>query len=295
VWDLLRSLWWGVIGGIIAVGFMTRVPREYFNALLGRGDTFGGLIRAAIAGLLLDMCSHGILMIAAKMYERGASLGQVMTFLIASPWNSFSLTLILISMIGLKWTLLFILGSVIVALGTGWAYQILVAKGSLPQNPNSFTLPENFRVLADAKSRLSKFRPGPRFLFEVCRDGMHESMMVIRWLLLGIILAALIRAFVGQDIMNDYFGPTVLGLLLTLLATAIVEVCSEGSTPIGADLVTRAHAPGNGFTFLMGGISTNYTGFMVIRQFTQSWKAAIFLPLISIPQILLLGWLMNQL
>ena len=55
---------------------MARVPREYFNALLGRGDTFGGLVRAAIAGLLLDMCSHGILMIGAKMYERGASLAR---------------------------------------------------------------------------------------------------------------------------------------------------------------------------------------------------------------------------
>jgi uncharacterized membrane protein YraQ (UPF0718 family) len=278
---------------MVAVGFMQRVPREYFNALLGRGDTFGGLVRAAIAGLLLDMCSHGILMIGAKMYERGASLAQVMTFLIASPWNSFSLTLILVSMIGLKWTLVFIVGSVVVALGTGWIYHLMVTRGALPANPNHFTIPADFNIAADAKARLKSFRFRPAFLYEVARDGFLESLMVIRWLLFGTVLAALIRAFAPQEIMNDYFGPTVIGLLLTLLATAVIEVCSEGSTPIGADLVTRAHAPGNGFTFLMGGISTNYTGFMVVRQFTGSWKAALFLPLISIPQVLVLGWLMN--
>jgi uncharacterized membrane protein YraQ (UPF0718 family) len=233
-------------------------------------------------------------MIGAKMYERGASLGQVMTFLIASPWNSFSLTLILISMVGFKWTLAFIIGSVIVALGTGWVYQLLVKNGKLPQNPNSFTLPEDFKVLADAKARFKKFHLKPRFFYEVTRDGFMESLVLVRWLLLGVVLAALIRAFAGEEFMSDYFGPTILGLLLTLVATAIIEVCSEGSTPIGADLVTRAHAPGNGFTFLMGGISTNYTGFMVIRQFTKSWKAALFLPLISIPQVLVLGWIMNQ-
>ena len=36
-------------------------------------------------------------MVGAKLYERGASIGQVMAFLIASPWNSFSLTLTLVT------------------------------------------------------------------------------------------------------------------------------------------------------------------------------------------------------
>ena len=85
--DILGTVWWGILFGFLAVGLMNKVPRSYFNVLLGRGDTFGGLIRAALAGLLLDLCSHGILMVGAKLYERGASLAQVMTFLIASPWN----------------------------------------------------------------------------------------------------------------------------------------------------------------------------------------------------------------
>ena len=95
--------------------------------------------------------------------------------------------------------------------------------------------------------------------------------------------------------MTTYFGPTLLGLFLTLLVTTIIEVCSEGSTPIGADLVTRAGAPGNGFTFLMAGVSTDYTEMLVIRQMTKSWKIALSLPLLTVPQILLLGWIMNNL
>jgi len=109
------------------------------------------------------------------------------------------------------------------------------------------------------------------------------------------VLAALIRTFVPDDMMSTYFGPTIIGLLLTLLVTTIVEVCSEGSTPIGAELVTRAAAPGNGFTFLMAGVSTDYTEILVLRQITKSWKIALSLPLLTVPQILLLGWLMNNL
>ena len=52
----------------------------------------------------------GILIVGAKLYECDANIGQVIVFLIASPWNSFSLTLILIAFIGLPWTLAFTVG-----------------------------------------------------------------------------------------------------------------------------------------------------------------------------------------
>jgi uncharacterized membrane protein YraQ (UPF0718 family) len=47
-------------------------------------------------------------MVGTKLYQKGASLGQLMAFLIASPWNSLSLTIIMFTLIGLKWTLLYI-------------------------------------------------------------------------------------------------------------------------------------------------------------------------------------------
>ena len=47
-----------------------------------------------------------------------ASAAHRIFFLIASPWNSFSLTLILIALIGLPWTLAFIGLSMLVALVT---------------------------------------------------------------------------------------------------------------------------------------------------------------------------------
>ncbi len=292
--SLMSVMWWGIVGGIIAVGLMSKIPREYFQAIMGRGDTVSGVVRATIAGLLLDLCSHGILMVGAKLYERGASLAQVMAFLIASPWNSITLTLILISLIGLPWTLAFIGASALIAIVTGIIYLQLVKRGILPANPHHQEPDPDFNLKADFKQRIAAFKFTPAWLRDVLTNGFSESLMVMRWLFLGVVLAALIRTFVPDDTMTAYFGPTLMGLLLTLLVTTIVEVCSEGSTPIGADLVTRAAAPGNGFTFLMAGVSTDYTEILVLRQVTKSWKIALSLPLLTVPQILLLGWLMNN-
>ena len=117
--------------------------------------------------------------------------------------------------------------------------------------------------------------------------------MVLRWILLGVLIASAVRAFVPADAFATYFGPTLAGLGATVLAATVIEVCSEGSTPIAADLLTRAGAPGNGFAFLMGGVATDYTEVLVLRETTRSWKIALFLPLVTLPQILLLGWLIN--
>jgi hypothetical protein len=86
----------------------------------------------------------------------------------------------------------------------------------------------------------------------------------------------------------------MMGLFLTLIAATVIEVCSEGSAPMASDLVTRAGAAGNGFTFLMAGVSTDYTEIMVLREVTKSTKFALFLPLLTIPQILILGYILNS-
>jgi hypothetical protein len=290
---LLSQMWWGVVLGIIAVGLMGGIPKHYYTYVLGHGDTAGGIVRAALAGLLLDMCSHGILMVGAKLYERGASLAQVMTFLIASPWNSLSLTFILIALIGLKWTLVFIAGSVLIAIISGFIFRALVRAGTLPANTHTEELPHDFNLVKDAKERLKGFRFNGEFIKDVARNGWVGGKMVLRWLLFGTILAAAIRTFVPTEIFQDWFGPTLMGLFLTLIATTIIEVCSEGSAPIAADLLNRAGAPGNGFAFLMAGVATDYTEILVLREATRSWKIAFFLPLVTVPQVLVLGYLMN--
>lgn len=292
--QMANAMWWGVLTGAVAVGVLGRIPREFVMSVLGKGGTAKGVVRATMAGVLLDLCNHGILMVAMRLYERGASIGQVMAFMIASPWNSFTLTLILIGLIGLKWTLLFIACSMVIAWVSGILFDQLVARGSLPSNPHSATVGEPVPILPTLISELKGANYSPANLLQIVFDGLKESRMVLRWVFFGVVVVALVRAFVDLEDFQLWFGATLLGLFTTLLVTTVLEVCSEGSSPIAADLVTRANAPGNGFTFLMAGAATDYTEIMATKETTKSWKIALFLPLITVPQVLLIGWVMNM-
>jgi uncharacterized protein len=291
---LINTMYWGILIGIVFIGLLGQVPREFVIALLGSKDGIGGVIRATIAGVLLDLCSHGILMVGSKLYERGASIGQVIAFLIASPWNSISLTLILWALIGFKWMITFLLASMLIGIVSGLIFEFLVKTKKLPDNPNRVSLPDGFKLLPETKLALKKFNFSFSWLFKMFFQGIKDSRMVLRWVFLGIILASLIRTFVSLDIFQTYFGPTLAGLGLTLIAATIIEVCSEGSVPISADLLTRGNAPGNSFTFLMAGVSTDYTEIMVLRDVTGRWIIPLFLPLVTLPQILLIGLIFNH-
>lgn len=293
VFELMNTMWWGMVFGVLFVALLSKVPREFVMSILGTQQGVKGILRATAAGVLLDLCSHGILMVGAKLYERGASVGQVMAFLIASPWNSFSLTLILIALIGLPWTLAFIGFSMLIAVITGILFDCLVRLNKLPANPRQVDLPAGFQFWSAAREGLLNTTYNATFLKSMLFEGIKESRMVMRWLLFSVLLAALIRAFVSPEVFGLYFGPTLAGLGLTVLVATLLEICSEGSTPIAADLVTRGKAPGNGFAFLMTGVTTDYTEMLVIKEMTRSWRITVLLPVLTVPQVLLVAWLMN--
>jgi len=291
--DLINTMFWGVAVGILFICLISRVPREFIISILGDKSGLNGIVRAAMAGVLLDLCSHGILMVGAKLYERGASIGQVVAFLIASPWNSFSFTLILWAMVGFKWMLTFLIISMIIAIITGMVFEQFEKRQTIPANPNRIEIPEGFRFMTEAVHAIRNTRFDMSLIKEMLVNGLRDSRMVLRWIFFGIIMAALIRTFVSPDHFQAFFGPTFVGLGLTLLVATIMEICSEGTLPVAADILTLADAPGNSLTFLMAGVSTDYTEIMVLKETTSSWKIALFLPLITLPQILITGLILN--
>ena len=294
VFELMNRMWWGLLSGVVAVSIINQIPRQFVMGVLGQSGGLKSILRATAAGLTLDLCNHGILLVGMQLYKRGASLGQTMAFLIASPWNSLSVTIILISLIGLQWTLLFVGLSGVIAIASGLIFDVLVSKNYLPNNPNSHELPQDFRFFQEARKSWASTNINPSWITSMFREGLAESRMILRWIFFGIVLAALVRALIpNNDIFAGWFGASISGLLLTLVAATVIEVCSEGSSPIASELVNRGGAPGNGFTFLMSGAATDYTEIMSLRETTVSWKIPLMLPAITVPQVLIAGYLLN--
>lgn len=293
IFELMNKMWWGVILGIFFVGLLDKIPQNLILRILGKGESLTGLFRATLAGVFLDLCSHGILLVGMQLYKKGVSTGQIMAFLIASPWNSLSLTLILWSLVGFKWMIAFLLLSMLIAVVSGYIFILLEKKRIIAPNPYTISVNKNVSVKKELNAFKKNIDLSPQGFSLIFVNGLKGSRMVLRWIFFGVVLAALVRTFLSPESFQTLFGPTLVGLGLTIIVATILEVCSEGSLPLATDILTRAGAPGNAFAFLMTGVSTDYTEIMAIKETTKSWKTALFLPIVTLPQVILLALILN--
>ena len=63
--SLINTMWWGIVIGIFMVAIVAAIPQEFVLYAMGRKRGLHGVIRAALAGICLDLCNHGILMVGA--------------------------------------------------------------------------------------------------------------------------------------------------------------------------------------------------------------------------------------
>lgn len=282
----LRQIWWAVLLGLLLGGFIDYfVPREVIGKFLG-SKNFISLFYAVVSGFLLSACSHGILALAIQLHKKGASNASVITFLLAAPWANLPVTFLLFGFFGAQ-ALLFIGAAMSIALMTGAVFLLLEKWNLIEESPGvgnvehiSWERVTNFHLRDSARG--------------VAQGVVSLTNMVLWWILLGFLLAAVIGAYLPHHIFLNYFGANVRGLVLTLLVATVIEVCSEGSAPIAFEIFRQVGTLGNPFVFLMAGVVTDYTEIGLLWS-NIGWRVALFLPVVTVPQVIVVGYLFNQL
>lgn len=293
-----HKIWWALLLGLILGGIIDRfIPQAYVSHVLA-GSRKRTILHAVLYGFLMSVCSHGILALAIQLHKKGASTPSVISFLLASPWANLPITLILVSFFGLIKALYIILTALAIAITTGFIFQALEKAHLIEKNILSVSTPEHFSIWQDIKRRCKDYR----FSFEQCLkdlQGVYQGAislanMVLWWILIGMGLASLAGAYIPPELFNQYMGPSVTGMLATLALATVLEVCSEGMAPLAFEIFRQTGALGNALVFLMAGVATDYTEIGLLWA-NVGRKTAIWLPIVTVPQIILFGILANYL
>lgn len=304
--DYFLLIWWAVLLGFLIGGIIEYfIPRQYIEKYLSRHRK-RTIVYSVVFGFIMSACSHGILAIAIELYRKGASTSSVVAFLLASPWANLPITVLLFGFFGWK-AFLIVVSALVIAIITGLIYQVLERRNMVEcrQCVKGEDRPvlTDFSIIQDIRRRWDEFRFTRHTVWEAIKGTLKGSWsltkMVMWWLIIGMLLAAFVRALVTTGVISHeqfmtYMGPSLLGLLVTLVFATIIEVCSEGSSPLAFEIYKQTGAFGNSVTFLMAGVSTDVTEIGLLWS-NVGRKAAIWLPIITVPQVLLVGYLFNLL
>ncbi len=289
------KIWWAVCLGFILGGLIDYyVPREYISKMLSQKKA-STIFKAVGLGFLMSACSHGIIALSMQLHKKGASNPAVISFLLASPWANLTITVMLVAFFGLK-GLLIIISAIFVAVNTGLIFMFLEHKNLIEKNKNTIEVSAQFSIRKDFLRRLKEYRFNLKTLstdFKGIAEGIFSlANMVLWWIILGMLIASVAGAYIPVHFFHKFMGPTFIGLMVTLFLATIIEVCSEGSSPLAFEIYRQTNALGNSFVFLMAGVVTDYTEIGLVWS-NIGKRTAIWLPIVTVPQVVILGYLFN--
>ncbi len=234
-----------MLGFLISGLLYIIISKETITNNLGKPGALS-VIKAAIFGVPMPLCSCGVIPVAASLYKRGASKGATLSFLISTPQTGVDSILITYGMLGP----IFAIARPVIALITG------VIGGLFTEQINS----EDYTTSIKTNHKHPK-----KTLKDAIKYAFISLPQDIAWpLIKGILMAGLITLLIPDNFFQDYGITGWSAMILMAVLSIPMYICATASVPIAAGLISSGIEPGAAFVFLMAGPATNIATISVI-------------------------------
>jgi uncharacterized membrane protein YraQ (UPF0718 family) len=289
-WRLLLEASVYILFGMLVGGLLKVFLNPSFVAdHLGKGK-FISVIKAALFGIPIPLCSCGVLPAAASLKKQGANNGATTAFLISTPESGVDSMAITYALLDPIMTVARPVSAFITAVAAGISENLLqtqkeedwerVIDRSCPIDnccDGNECPPEEH---ARHHSFSEKLWSGLKFAV----DDLWGDLA--GWFFVGLLLAGIIAAIIPQELMIRYLGGGLHSMLIMLLVGIPMYICATASTPVAAALILKGVSPGAALVFLLVGPATNVTSLSVLFGLLGKRATAIYLITLSIFAVL---------
>ncbi len=273
-----------LLGFAIAGVLYAFVPGSFYRKHLSRPGAWS-VIKAALIGVPLPLCSCGVLPTAVSLRRNGASRGASTSFLIATPQTGVDSIAATYSLLGPAFAII----RPVAALLTAFAGGMLVNRADLREakrNPAmAGAIEEEFKEEVDTIDAPRSASFGQKVI-DALRYGFVDMVQNIgKWLIIGLVIAAAITAFVPDGFFTFFAGYPLLAMIAVVIVAIPMYVCSTGSIPIALSLMLKGLSPGAAFVLLMAGPAANFASIIIVNKSLGRKAAWIYLATITIGAI----------
>jgi uncharacterized membrane protein YraQ (UPF0718 family) len=289
-WHLLLEASVYILFGMLVGGLLKVFLNPSFVAdHLGKGK-FSSVIKAALFGIPIPLCSCGVLPAAASLKRQGANNGATTAFLISTPESGVDSMAITYALLDPIMTVARPVSAFITAVAAGITENLLhtqkeedwekVIDRSCPIDnccDGNDCSPEEH---ARHHSFGEKIWSGLKFAV----DDLWGDLA--GWFFAGLLLAGVISAIIPQELMVQYLGGGLHSMLIMLIVGIPMYICATASTPVAAALILKGVSPGAALVFLLVGPATNVTSLSVLFGLLGKRATAIYLIMLSLCAVL---------
>nr|MBF0223273.1 SO_0444 family Cu/Zn efflux transporter [Desulfobulbaceae bacterium] len=270
-----------IILGLIVGGLLKEfISPDYVARHLGKGR-FLSVVKAALFGIPLPLCSCGVLPAAAALKRQGANNGATTAFLIATPESG-------VDSITITYALLDPLMTIARPVA---AFASALTAGFLENLINPPKLAEPFSTKRQGFTPIPMQKQGGQTIIAKIVIGTRSAFSELWaelavWFFLGIALAGIITTAVPEEYITVYLGGGLGTMLLMLVFGIPMYICATASTPIAAALIVKGVSPGAALVFLLVGPATNTASLSVLVGLLGKRATGLYLSCIAVVSVL---------
>lgn len=258
-------------------------------------NRFAGYGLGASFGAITPFCSCSSIPLFLGFTSAGIPLGITMAFLFTSPIINEVAVIMLWSLLGWEFTLLYIAIGITVGIGGGILLDSLGAERWL----------KDFAAKAyqNAAESPQAHQPAPlphsltlkqRHLF--ARNELCEIVARIwKWIIIGVGLGAALHGFVPDGWFSDNLGSGQWwSVPVAVLAGLPLYSNATGVIPIMESLITKGLPVGTTLAFCMSTVAASFPEFIMLKQ-VMLWRLLATIFIILLINFMLVGWIINLL
>lgn len=265
LWSFLNDFSVYLLFGLLFAGVMKQfIPENFVKKQLGKRD-ISSILKSAIFGIPLPLCSCSVLPFATALKKDGASKSSVQTFLIATPITGIDSILATWGTLGGVFTIYRVISSFIISIIAGFLTIFLKDEKAKTAFQGGFNFtanrPDDFSILVK-KSPIKA--PFYKRVYTYAFDTLLKD--IVKPLLIGMVVAALISTLFA-DALPSFLGESrFLSYILMLAISIPLYVCATASIPIGISFILAGFSPGAAFIFLTAGPASNMVTILVVKK-----------------------------
>lgn len=292
---------WLLLGLLVAGLMRWMVPLDLLKRHLG-GRGLGAVVKAALIGAPLPLCSCGVIPAAIGLRRAGASKPATISFLVSTPETGVDSISVSYALLGPFIALIRPVAAIFSAIFAGImvmfaTHREIRAGAALDEDKSKSTSccdhhskTSHTHDIAPSSSQISLSGRIIESLKFSCGQLLRD---ISNWLLIGLLLAAVIKTWVSTDFLIQW-GDGFVAMLVMALVGVPMYICATASTPIAAGFLAVGVSPGAVLVFMLAGPATNLSTIGMIRQ--EMGSRVLVAYLISILSVsIAAGYLVNWL
>ena len=288
IWRSLAATWQvlAVMAPYLLLGFAVAgvlavlLTADWVRRHMGRPGLWQ-VIKAALIGVPLPLCSCSVIPVAFSLRRHGASKAATASFLAATPQTG-------IDSLAPTYS---VLGPVVMCFRVAAAFVSGVLAGLLVAAASRRDPPE---TLAEAPEEdANSDAPTPAWRRALRHAAVTLPRDMAGPLLLGMLVTGVLTVCVPPGFLSGRLPPGLVSYLVALAVGVPLYVCSTASIPLAASFIHMGASPGAAMVFLISGPATNAASLAVM--WARLGRLATIGYLVAIAATALLaGWAIDR-